>query len=301
LIAQLPSEAIEAGTLLDERHYDTIVSDEDTEVFKPDGSLLLRYIKRAVPENLYAPARAALHSAASGTFNRGLAAGIITDHEKQLAGRIPHGYVKTSTNRIRRIKADGSVSTTTEAIPVFSGIAGYFDRTARRPFCRQTRFNAAEADHFEQAKPFIRRVNDLFRQHVPDRHAAQARMAERTSPEFVIDGTVFTTLTVNLNWRTAVHQDAGDLREGFGVMCAIAHGFEGGFTVWPQFRVGCDLQSGDIVFADVHEWHANTPIRPVARWQRLSCIFYYRERMIQCGSAQEELDRAKRKTLAGRT
>ena len=62
----------------------------------------------------------------------------------------------------------------------------------------------------------------LFHELVPDRYNNQLQRAGE-SPEFVIDGTAFSTVTVNYSWRTALHRDKGDFEDGFGN--GFGHGF----------------------------------------------------------------------------
>ena len=130
---------------------------------------------------------------------------------------------------------------------------------------------------------------------MPERHAFQKDYAERTSSDFLIPGTAFTTVTVNRNWQTAVHRDKGDLKGGFGCMTAFSAGqYDGCYLIFPQYRVAVNMRSGDVCLADVHEWHGNSPIRRNTKfYERVSLVLYYREKMAQCGSAQEELERAK--------
>jgi len=44
---------------------------------------------------------------------------------------------------------------------------------------------------------------------------------------------------------------------------------------------------------DVHELHGNTEIKSKQPYERISVICYYREKMIDCGTAEEELNRIK--------
>ena len=120
-------------------------------------------------------------------------------------------------------------------------------------------------------------------------------MADKTSADFRINGTAFTTVTVNKNWRTRAHYDAGDYKQGFGVMtCMRAGRYRGGQLIFPGFRVAVDMRTGGVCLADVHELHGNAPIEGVeGKYERVSCILYYRAKMIECGTAAEELDRAK--------
>ena len=93
---------------------------------------------------------------------------------------------------------------------------------------------------------------------------------------------MFTTVTVNINFQTACHQDAGDLAEGFGVMtCTRAGEYTGGYLVLPQYRVAVDYGTTDVLFADVHLWHGNTAMKRVGNslFNRITCVHYYRTKI----------------------
>ena len=142
----------------------------------------------------------------------------------------------------------------------------------------------------------IRQCSDVFKETMPDRWESQKAQIEKTHPDFYIHNTVFTTITVNKNWRTAAHYDRGDLAEGFGVMTALRGGeYEGAYLCIPRYRVAVDMRTRGVLFADVHgELHGNTPFEgKVGRYERVSCVLYYRTKMVECGSAAEELERAK--------
>ena len=36
--------------------------------------------------------------------------------------------------------------------------------------------------------------------------------------------------------------------------------YHGGYTLFPQYRIGFDLRTGDFLAMDVHEWHCNTEL-----------------------------------------
>lgn len=302
LTEQLPEEYVFdniRGQLLDDDSYDLLL-DEDADVYKPNGELLMKLRKKVLPASVLEPAYRALRDAATWTDNRGMAAGPMEvkpgEHVPDPVGG--NRVAATSDGRrYKAIKRDGTVDSTTRAKNVESGIIGYFDRNARFPYCRQTAFNVNQPDKFAAAYPYIRAVDDVFRQLVPDRYAAQKAIVEATNPDFVISNTVFTTVTVNRNWQTAVHQDAGDLRAGFGVLGAFSGGkYTGCYFVFPAFRVAANLRTGDVLCADVHEWHGNSPFYGrKGQYERVSTVLYYRERMAECGSAADEGERAKRR------
>jgi len=285
------------GRLLGDDAYDVLLT-EDADVYMPSGELLLKFRKGVLNPSLTNAAYLALRGAAALTTNRGVAAGAVEVRPGDTFSATDRRVVaETSLTRLRPMKQDGTISNTTYAQPVESGIVGFFDRNVRFPYCRQTAFNINEGEKFASAYPYIREVDGLFASLVPDRHGVQMGMVRSTHPDFVISGTSFTTVTVNRNWQTAVHKDVGDLKAGFGVLTAFAGGvYTGCYFTFPAFRVAVDLRSGDILCADVHQWHGNTPFHGRrGKYERVSCVFYYREHMHECGSAEEELNRAKRR------
>lgn len=262
-----------SGTLLDESAYDILIRGEDVTVYKEDGEPLIIFRAGVLKAVDAKAAYENLREAATPTDNRGMAAGTeFTDESK--GNNRPLGA--RSKTRYRPVRQDGTLSRTTYAKTVNSGIVGFFDRSSRYPYCRLTAYNLNEPEKFARAMPFIRSVDRVFAQNAPNRYAAQKQVVEDTSPDFYISGTVFTTITVNLNWQTAVHKDQGDYKPGFGVMTALRAGrYDGCYLCWPQYRVAVDLQSGDVVLADVHEWHGNTPFKTYGEpYERLSLVFY---------------------------
>ena len=133
--------------------------------------------------------------------------------------------------------------------------------------------------------------------YAPERYAKQRAIADASSKDFVIKDTSFTTVTVNKNFRTACHTDAGDFAKGFGNLGVISMGkYEGFITVIPKYGLGIDVQNSDIALFDVHEVHGNTEPVKISYYERISVVCYYREKMIYCGSQEYELNRAKTET-----
>ena len=200
-------------------------------------------------------------------------------------------------NQYRALLSNGTLSKTMHAIPVDSSVIGYMDRYPRIPYCRTTAFSQKFFNEYNQCVPYIKCIDDVFKQYAPHRYAIQRGMAEETSQDFIIRDTAFTTVTVNKNFRTAAHKDAGDLKEGFGNLGVISRGKYNGFiTVLPRYGVGLDINHGDVALFDVHEVHGNTEVEKISYFERISVVCYYREKMIFCGTKQYELDRAKTET-----
>lgn len=267
------------GEFASDNDYDLLIQ-QDANILKPDGTPLLMFRKGILDRDECGIAYESLIGAAAPSSNRGMAGGKVEDGTREY-----------------RIRKDGTRSKTNHAkITVNSGIVGSFDRGPRFPYCRQTAYTMANQDKFKAAIPFIRSIDQLFHDIHPARHEAQMKMARGTNRDFRIADTCFTTITVNKNFRTAIHKDQGDYAGGFGVMTVLEAGkYEGAYLVFPAYRVAVDMRTTDLILADVHEWHGNSPIIGIpGRYVRLSLVLYYRDKMFECGSQEEELNRVKR-------
>jgi hypothetical protein len=82
-----------------------------------------------------------------------------------------------------------------------------------------------------------------------------------------------------VNYQTTVHSDKGDDAEGFGNLAVIERGkYKGGETCFPQYGIGVDVRTGDILYMDVHQPHGNLPIMlETADAKRLSIVCYLRK------------------------
>lgn len=258
------------------KDYDSALTLRTTgQLRRPDGTLLACLIKRGIQDDAGRMMYRAIHDKIQGTNNRGTASG-----QRHVAG----------------VKADGTRSSTNRTPKaVRSSVIGYYDRYPRIPYCRRTAFNESHPERFAACVPAIQQADAALRTHAPDRWRAQRDMADQTHPDFLIQGTTFTTVTVNKNFRTAGHRDAGDLPQGFGVMTYYRSGkFEGGHLVFPAYRAAIALDTYDVLLFDAHEVHCNTAVRPYNDdWERITCVHYYRKNMYYCGSAAQELEIAR--------
>lgn len=126
--------------------------------------------------------------------------------------------------------------------------------------CRLTHFTRTNYNKYLDGLTFIKQIDNMFKKLIPVSHEKQLERANKKE-HLKIPDTSFSTITINRNFRTAVHKDAGDFKEGFGNLTVIERGkYHGGYTVFPQFGIGVDVRSGDFLAMDVHQWHSNTPI-----------------------------------------
>jgi len=238
-----------------------IILKEDSDVYTEEGALLLKFRKNVLPkedidifyENIYSFASLITH-------NRGSAGGSKT-------------------------------KTIFENKPTQSNIFGFFDswtpthkirfgKLGIKPLeVRECRFNQDWPEKYKETIPLIQEIDHLYEKLTPEYYAKQKRKANQTP--FKIDNTAFTTVTTNMNFRTAIHTDKGDDPDGFGNLAVIERGsYTGGETCFPQYGVGADLRTGDILFMDVHQPHGNLSMQMEGKDAvRLSIVCYLRTRI----------------------
>lgn len=245
------------ATLMTDQHYDTLI-EGDHKVYGPDGELLVVLLKNPFNKTMLANSWQILKNVNLKTDNRGTAAG-----------------------------TDDSVT---------SGVIGYYPRYPRIPYCRECAWNAENPDKFNKLLPLFLEVDNLHRLHAPESYHSQLDIVNKTNPDFVIPGTIYTTVTVNKNFRTACHLDAKNFEAGMAPMILMRQGkYEGGYVVLPEWRIAAKMDTGDLIFfRNMLDYHGNTKIVPLSKdYQRCTLVFYYRDDMQKCGTKEQELERAK--------
>ena len=280
------------GEFLSESHIKHLLT-EDTIVYNEKKEPLAVFRKNCIPSNVAEQAYHSLKRAIGKTSNRGKAGGNFNFKVGDVVDGSVVGKV-LGGNRFIPLKKDGTLSNSPKSKNVNSSIIGYADRYPRIPYCRQTAFTEKHFNTYKQALPYIQSISNVFKESLPDRWENQKKQWDMTSDDFKIHDTVFTTVTVNKNFRTAAHYDAGDLKEGFGNLAVLQTGeYKGAYTVIPRYGIAVDVRNCDLALFDVHELHGNTPAYSTKPYERISIICYYREKMIDCGTANQELERIK--------
>lgn len=187
---------------------------------------------------------------------------------------------------------DRYISNTTYANSVFSGIAGWYDRYPRIPYLRPTAYTQHNFENFKLSFPFLQTLNEAFRHYLPWRWGNQNKAAKSLDSRYLVPETVFTTITVNKSFRTALHLDAGDLDKGLSNLLVLSNNgnYKGGYLVFPEYRVAVNVRPGDLLLVNNHEiMHGNTPIElldDIA--ERISLVCYFREGMLNGGQKEYE-------------
>jgi hypothetical protein len=234
---------------------------DDADVYTEDGKLLLRFRKNKLnKENIDNFYENVIDFASLPTTNRGSASGSknknVYDNPKIMSNIIGY-FDKLSPKQKAKIRDSGNKA---PSITV-----------------RETRFLADYPDKFKKLVPLITEIDEFYKKLVPENYMNQKKKANQTP--FRIGNTAFTTVTTNVNYQTTVHTDKGDDKEGFGNLAVIEHGkYKGGETCFPQYGLGVDIRTGDVLYMDVHEPHGNLPIELETKdSKRLSIVCYLRK------------------------
>lgn len=239
----------------------SLIINSDADVYTNDNKLLLKFRKNKLPLNqvdkFYDNV---IHYARNNyTSNRGYASG---------------------TRKTSNVKTNAKVA---------SNVIGYMDRFSSsqnlsmkkqnrtvKLNVRECRFNMLYPDKYKELIPLIQSIDKYYKKLTPSKFEKQYRKAKQT--HFKIANTSFTTITTNVNFRTTMHQDNGDDAEGFGNLTVIERGkYTGAETCLPQYGIGVNVRSGDVLFMDVHEWHGNLPMVSESKdATRLSIVCYLR-------------------------
>jgi hypothetical protein len=187
---------------------------------------------------------------------------------------------------------------------VASTLIGAVDPSGQQRMCRLTSWTGRHLPQWEQLVPLLQAVAREQREFVPERAAAQQSAADASHPAWVVPGTPFSTVTVNNTYPTGVHTDKGDLDAGFSTIACLRRGsYTGGRLVFPEYRVAVDLAHGDLLLMDAHQYHGNTALvcacgREPNNYcrecgaERISVVSYFRTKVQDCGSPEDELHRA---------
>jgi hypothetical protein len=288
------------GEYFDQSHYKQIfTTDVDVYINDPVNGerCLLKFRTNVIPKKLTDLALGYVPYAKKQTANRGAAAGRLD--ETKIPKYIDQ-LVESTKFRTKYINKDGKVNKANVGNMASSNIIGYFDQPDRNDKnyngipCRLTAFNKKHPIIWEKSVPFLRCCDRLFQQLHPMNHQKQW-IRNQLTPNFAIEDTAFSTITINYSWRTALHKDAGDYKDGFGNLIVVEdynnpNQYDGCFTGFPQYGVAVDVRTGCFLTMDVHEWHCNTEFIPRnnnhpvkdTEYNRLSIVCYLREKMIKC-------------------
>lgn len=247
-------------------HIDRIVTESEVGM-RPDGSHVYTLLRDALPIDL---ARAAYPIARRASLNRAVIGGT----------RFRAAGVRATLQVLR----DGSLGKRLEVpwaehlVGATEGVIGALEK----PVCRTTELTTKDMDQYRGLLPMMHRLHEFYREYCPKHFQNQFEVAGRIDPSYLIEGTIFSTITCNRNWPTSFHVDGGDLVSGRGVLTAFTKGnWSGQELVLPHYRVAIRYGLQDVLIMDNHEVHGNLPLVGTGDYERIVLVCYLRTGLLK--------------------
>ena len=303
------------GQYVNDSDYDLLLT-SDCDVYDSETKkVVLKFRKNVIKETELAWKHTS--HLAKASRGRGAAAGPIDPESVYWKKRDIYFKDKWAAKYMVKDKQNGGMKKSAMKVnnEVASNPIGYYGATKSMGLdmpCRLSHYTKTHMDDFRGAMPFFQEVSQQYKKLLPDKFYDQWNRARLNN--FHIKETPFSTVTINRNFRTAIHQDAGDYG-GYASLSVIEEGkYHGGYFVLPQYRIAVDLRHGDYLVCDVHQYHANTELfetpedkeyndtHPSSfrdnlevgvlglnnRFSRLSYVFYLREDIINCKNSYDK-------------
>jgi len=113
--------------------------------------------------------------------------------------------------------------------------------------------------------------------------------------DWLLCDTPFTSGIINHTNVLPYHKDSGNLPDSWSMMLALREGDSGGHLHIPEFQETLAIPNCSITFFNGQKyWHGVTPVRlRDKKSYRFTMVWYVKNRIKDCGSQKEELNRAK--------
>lgn len=252
------------------------VIDEDIKLVDADtNDVILIMKKNVIPKEHAKIAYERLMPVAksNSNSNRGIAGGKL-DIKKIFTTRPNFKVGKQTEFRVYPLLKNGNVGKTHYCNPVSSSIVGWTDipkRTEKDVKCRLTAFTARHFEKFSETFPFFEKIDQVYEELAPEHRKRQKEYANNTVA--LISNTTFSTITVNHLFRSALHKDAGDYKDGLGAFSVWQSEKESGELLFPEFGIAARMCTGDVLLFNSHLWHCTAPIQSK---ERLTFVCYLR-------------------------
>jgi hypothetical protein len=236
---------------------------KNTKLIGPDGTIVAVFLCNAIPWRLHKLAYELWRSVDSLPSNRATAVGSPSFHRLKSDGSLSKrlGVVR---NVLKVLKAQGAAQ----------DVIGYSGSSDRR--LHKTPLTKKHPEMLAGNKQLILLVDELYKKHLSTFYANQNAVIEKT-PQWRLWQTVFSTIYIAKNFRTAYHRDGRNL-PGMSALMPMGK-FTGGELVLPRWRIAFAFKPGDLLFFDSRQhMHGNLPFVG----ERLSAIFFRAGLIAKC-------------------
>jgi hypothetical protein len=239
---------------------------KDTKLIAKDGTVCALLLRDVIPTPLHKLAYELWSTVDQLPDNRVTAVGTASLFRRNSDGNL--GKRRGVVESVKKILRERNTA---------HGLIGYLD-AAPDHRCHRTPLTSEHPEMLEGNERLIKLVDELYKFYLGPFYRKQRAEIEKVPPWRLWE-TVFSTIYLAKNFRTAYHFDGGNLK---GVMTALMPmgNFTGGELVFPRWRYAIGFRPGDLLFFNSAEiLHGNLPIFG----ERLSAAFYCERHIAECG------------------
>ena len=291
---ELYKDKIQKAIIGEFYNIDTIIN-EDCDLYdNTTGELIFSFKKKIIEDDFYNIDAKIIKHAGGLSYNRGSATGTVTAQglrrgmEKWTkkpempcdkdGNPLPEDHKKHSSYFKYE---DGRISKRQRSNSVASQSIGGFDKSPMYP-CRLTYWTKANLEPYKTIFPLCKDISEKYFSYAPEKWLHQYEKYQNCPQDYVIPDTNFSTLTINMDFRTAAHQDKGDCKTGLTAFTIKKCGeYRGGELCFPEYNLGLNIEQGDLLLFNPHEAHCNNPLIGKGR---MSFVLYLREKMDKCAT-----------------
>tara|TARA_R110000850_G_scaffold32649_5_gene89894 strand:- start:841 stop:1752 length:912 start_codon:yes stop_codon:yes gene_type:complete len=190
------------------------------------------------------------------------------------------------------VRKDGTLIRRTRCNNVKSVSVGSFNATNTKGGetpCRLTNWTQRNAGSLASLDPILKEAENQFKIHIPEKYQEQKDFCEKIK-KWVIRDSIFSTITLNYDFRTASHTDKGDLKTGLTCFAVREYGeWEGGELCFPDYDFGVNVREGDLLLFNPHLCHCNRELKGEGR---MSMVLYCRQKLVDCPQSEDQLKEA---------
>ena len=157
-------------------------------------------------------------------------------------------YIATPDSVVKILKRDD----------VRQGLFGAVGGTSGRP-PHLSNLTRAKPEYLSRLRPLIEEVNRIYAKYLPSFYEFQRRELKKTSQEFRMWHTAFSSAYMPVHLRSGYHGDESNLPGGMSALLSLGY-FTGGQLVVPRWRIAFELIPGDLLLFDGLQLHGNLPV-----------------------------------------
>lgn len=187
-----------------------------------------------------------------------------------------------------------SSSYRTDGMITTSDVIGFLPRiTLRRDYYTACTMSTKQPAVHSVFLKWAMNAANAYREINPKRYARAEMLLSEVREEWRIPGTVFTSGIINKDNPLRYHHDAGNFKEVWSCMYAVASDCRGGHLAIPETGLGFSFESPALIMFDGQSLiHGVTPLEKRSKnAYRYSVVYYGLQQMRHCLPIDEELYR----------